>query len=306
MILKTAVLSDIHGNISALNAVVENAEDAGAIEFWCLGDVVGYGPFPYQVWDMLTTLDIDPHGWLSGNHEWGLLERIRRDDFEFNGVKGFVGLFSHLAWPILDLQRESIRHIDEMWTHIDRLPVMTSPREGVYLAHGVFADDPIKSVTRIDRSPSITHRTETALVDQLWINVNYSSKGGGPPTLYFVGHTHFPGIWIGSSFSNDIRWRKHTDNQIQFNGRPDAVFGKPSDIIYVNPGSVGFPRDGNGCASYALIDWKNTTIEIRRVGYDQGHLIDTMRSIPAYRILLENNYVPKCSENGGVNDVKLI
>jgi predicted phosphodiesterase len=41
-----AVLSDIHGNRHALEAVLEHARAEGADELWCLGDVVGYGPTP--------------------------------------------------------------------------------------------------------------------------------------------------------------------------------------------------------------------------------------------------------------------
>jgi len=42
----TAVLSDIHSNLQALEAVLAAVDDAGAEEVWCLGDVVGYGADP--------------------------------------------------------------------------------------------------------------------------------------------------------------------------------------------------------------------------------------------------------------------
>jgi putative phosphoesterase len=43
-----ALISDIHGNLPALRAVLKDADAAGADQIWCLGDVVGYVPFPNE------------------------------------------------------------------------------------------------------------------------------------------------------------------------------------------------------------------------------------------------------------------
>ncbi len=44
--MRVAVVSDIHGNRQALEAVLDDVEAAGADELWCLGDLVGYGADP--------------------------------------------------------------------------------------------------------------------------------------------------------------------------------------------------------------------------------------------------------------------
>jgi diadenosine tetraphosphatase ApaH/serine/threonine PP2A family protein phosphatase len=44
--MHVAVISDIHGNRHALDAVLADADDRGCDEIWCLGDVVGYGADP--------------------------------------------------------------------------------------------------------------------------------------------------------------------------------------------------------------------------------------------------------------------
>lgn len=44
--MKALIISDIHANITALDAVLEHAEDFDAT--WCLGDVIGYGPDPNE------------------------------------------------------------------------------------------------------------------------------------------------------------------------------------------------------------------------------------------------------------------
>ena len=43
-----AILSDIHGNLEALHAVLADIEKQGARAIYCLGDVVGYGPNPRE------------------------------------------------------------------------------------------------------------------------------------------------------------------------------------------------------------------------------------------------------------------
>ena len=78
--MKTAILSDVHGNLPALHAVIEDAYDASVTEFWYLGDAVGYGPYPFQVWQELQQLEIANEAWLAGNHEWGLLGKLIRSD----------------------------------------------------------------------------------------------------------------------------------------------------------------------------------------------------------------------------------
>ena len=47
--MRVAIASDIHGNKHAFQAVIRGAEADGADELWCLGDLVGYGPWPNEV-----------------------------------------------------------------------------------------------------------------------------------------------------------------------------------------------------------------------------------------------------------------
>ncbi len=56
--MKLAVLSCIHGNYEALNAVLSDVDDQNADRVFCLGDLVGYGPHPNAVVEMVRSLDI--------------------------------------------------------------------------------------------------------------------------------------------------------------------------------------------------------------------------------------------------------
>ena len=46
-----AIISDIHGNLEALQAVLADIKSQGISEIYCLGDVVGYGPNPRECID---------------------------------------------------------------------------------------------------------------------------------------------------------------------------------------------------------------------------------------------------------------
>ena len=46
--MRVAVISDIHANLHALDAVLADVDAFAPDELWCLGDVVGYGPRPNE------------------------------------------------------------------------------------------------------------------------------------------------------------------------------------------------------------------------------------------------------------------
>jgi len=69
--MRYLVISDLHANLAAFDAVLE---DAGHFDFiWCLGDVIGYGPDPNAC---VTRLREFPHIGLSGNHDWAALGKL--------------------------------------------------------------------------------------------------------------------------------------------------------------------------------------------------------------------------------------
>ena len=76
--MRVAVLSDIHGNLHALEAVLAEADAEGVDAIWCLGDVVGYGPRPNEVTAIVAErADLC----LAGNHDLGVLGTIDLDFF---------------------------------------------------------------------------------------------------------------------------------------------------------------------------------------------------------------------------------
>lgn len=67
--MKIAIFSDIHGNISALKAVVKDLESEDVARTYCLGDLVGYGPYPNEVIELIREKEIET---IMGNYDKGV------------------------------------------------------------------------------------------------------------------------------------------------------------------------------------------------------------------------------------------
>ena len=87
--MRVAVISDIHGNLHALEAVLSEIDTLGADELWCLGDLVGYGARPNEC---CRTVASRADVCLAGNHDLGVLGAI--DLGEFSGEAGTAALWT--------------------------------------------------------------------------------------------------------------------------------------------------------------------------------------------------------------------
>ena len=67
--MKRAIVSDIHGNLEALEAVLADIDSQGVDEVVCLGDVIGYGPNPCECIDRVMNFSVC----ILGNHDQGTL-----------------------------------------------------------------------------------------------------------------------------------------------------------------------------------------------------------------------------------------
>ncbi|HEX4929071.1 MAG TPA: metallophosphoesterase family protein, partial [Gaiellaceae bacterium] len=116
--MRVAVLSDVHSNLHALEAVLAEVDTGGFDEIWCLGDVVGYGPRPNECAAILrerATLC------LAGNHDLVVLGKIAMTTFADDA--GVAALWTQRA---LD---------DEARAFLETLEPLAS-RPGAELFHG--------------------------------------------------------------------------------------------------------------------------------------------------------------------------
>jgi predicted phosphodiesterase len=122
--MRVAVVSDIHSNLHALEAVLDALEADAPDELWCLGDVVGYGPRPNEC---CALIEARASVCLAGNHDLAIRGTIDLD--EFHGDAAFAARLNRDA-----LTPESLAFLERL-----------EPRgnaHGVALYHG-SARDPV-------------------------------------------------------------------------------------------------------------------------------------------------------------------
>lgn len=91
--MRTLIISDVHANLTALNAVLE---DAGTFErVWCLGDIIGYGPDPNECVARIAALP--GLRCVKGNHDAAILGEIAIDAFNYEARASLTWLGSVLS-----------------------------------------------------------------------------------------------------------------------------------------------------------------------------------------------------------------
>jgi diadenosine tetraphosphatase ApaH/serine/threonine PP2A family protein phosphatase len=115
--MRVAVISDIHANLHALEAVREAIEQEAPDEIWCLGDLVGYGPQPNACCEWTAE-----HAavCLAGNHDLGVLGTLDIADFSDDAAAAAIWTRGVLSEPAHD--------------YLAALP-SSGEREGVGLFH---------------------------------------------------------------------------------------------------------------------------------------------------------------------------
>ena len=77
--MRALILSDIHANLEALEAVLDDAQARGGFDvIWCLGDTVGYGPDPGACIDRIREFELVA---VAGNHDHAAVGLIDASDF---------------------------------------------------------------------------------------------------------------------------------------------------------------------------------------------------------------------------------
>jgi diadenosine tetraphosphatase ApaH/serine/threonine PP2A family protein phosphatase len=101
--VRAAVISDIHSNLPALEAVFESIEAVGVEETWCLGDVVGYGAQPDACADLVRERCAIC---LVGNHDLAVLGGLDTSSFSETAAEAVSWTVANIAEPTLEFLRD--------------------------------------------------------------------------------------------------------------------------------------------------------------------------------------------------------
>lgn len=219
--MRIALLSDIHANVTALEAILADISKAGADAYALVGDLVNYGPRPNETIDIIRTIPdskIVANIW--GNHEYsvfgGSLDRFATDRGR-----------SVLQYTNSILSDSSREYIDRNMDHKGFTECRIDNLEFLFM-HG-NPDDPYWGKFGIG-----------SMDDQRFKGYDYVVSG----------HSHVP-HYVEHFFDAD---------NAQYRNRKRTVF--------INPGSVGQPRNHNPLAQYGILDTRTGAYEHRSVLYD--------------------------------------
>lgn len=223
--MRIAVFSDIHGNLTALEAVLDDIARQQTDAVYCLGDLVGYAPFPNEVTQRIRGARIPT---IMGNYDDGVgFDRdecgcaYRDPDEKRRGEES-------LAWTKQYVTSENKAFLRTLVAELR----LTAEGKRVLLVHGsprkmneyLFEDRP---------ESSFRHIAEAANAD-----------------VIVFGHTHKP-------YTRTV-----------------------NDVLFVNVGSVGKPKDGDWRACYAILDVQTSSVDVRfvRLEYDVRATADAIRA----------------------------
>lgn len=239
---KVALISDIHANLEALEAVFSHIDDLGDCDsIYCLGDICGYGPDPEQVLDRVSSrCDFC----LLGNHDYALLHA----PIGFNPIAAGAihcqrntlepGTFSfpskRARWNFLQDGLLEEKVVDD--NHF----VHASPRDKIF--EYILPEDGAANPEKIEAIFSMVS------------------------CRCFVGHTHRPGIMF-----EDKTWK--TEKELDFHYE-----FKDSEKLLINVSSVGQPRDRDPRACYATLT--DTGMTWHRVEYNVEKTVEKVKRNP--------------------------
>jgi predicted phosphodiesterase len=164
--MRIAVVSDIHGNRQAFEAVLDAIEDSDCEELWCLGDLVGYGADP----DACVTLSRDHAAiCLAGNHDLGVRGTLPLEEFS-------RGAALAATWTQQTITAETRAYLDRLEPSKLDEPVglyHASPRDPVW----EYVLSPLQAELCLD-----VQQQRISLIGHSHVALSFSRFPGSPAT----------------------------------------------------------------------------------------------------------------------------
>ncbi|MCD5417224.1 metallophosphatase family protein [Candidatus Bipolaricaulota bacterium] len=193
---RIAILSDIHGNLAALEAVLAAIDTQQVKQILCCGDIIGYGPHPAQCIRLLQDADACV---VQGNHDAAVADLLNHNSFSIAGKLAV----EWTATAISDAERN--------W--LAELPLIVRTDRYV-LFHGSLRDPLWEYITTSSTAYTVFMELEGDLA--------------------FFGHSHLAGAFMFMKEQSEISYRPggeerlEIENKTQYLINPGSV-GQPRD-----------------------------------------------------------------------------
>jgi putative phosphoesterase len=211
--MKVALISDVHANLPALEAVLAHARQQGAESIWNAGDLVAYGPFPDEV-----------------------VKQIRQE-----GAHSTLGRYDQ---RVLRYKKKRAG-----WRKSKRLEEYLA----IKWAYGQLSKKSRKYLRFLSRELRIKARGKRFLL-------THANPGSGKRSLT-----------VATPEKRLRQIAREAKADVIVCGHSHQPFVKQVDSVwFINPGSVGLPRDGDPRASYTLLQLLQDEIAVQhfRIEYD--------------------------------------
>ena len=222
--MKVAIIADVHANLLALRAALEDAERRCVDRIVCLGDVVGYNSSPRETIAVLRSIGVEA---VQGNHDimaTGLAEPLQCGP---NARRA-------MQWTRQVLGLEELDYLSS-------LPERMLFEGEILLLHSALGDPWV-----------YLHASDQYREQFTAIRESYPAA-----KICLTGHTHVRTV-VEVSPAGQVRSLPPSQTQLA-----------PDSFYFLNPGSVGHPRQDDYRASYAIYDSNSRVVAFRKVSYDR-------------------------------------
>jgi predicted phosphodiesterase len=253
--VRLAIVSDIHANLPALEAVLADVESAGPDELWCLGDVVGYGAQPDECARLVAErCDLC----LVGNHDLAVLGEL--DDSAFSPAAAAA-----VRWTRETAKPETIEFLRGLEPADEGREVAlyhASPRDPVW-EYVLWPDQAAECIAAQAARISLVGHSRVALFFVTTRDGRVAAPGRAIDPPDATGAQAGAGTRLNLS---EGRW-------------------------LINPGSVGQPRDGDPRAAWLELDTDAWEVTYRRTEYEIERAADAITANELPEHLAKRLYV---------------
>jgi diadenosine tetraphosphatase ApaH/serine/threonine PP2A family protein phosphatase len=263
--VKIAVMSCIHGNYEALDAVLLDINQQKVEKIFCLGDLVGYGPYPNAVVAQIRSLDIPT---CAGCWDEDIVEGLNACDCSYPSLLAEKrGKIAH-EWTNHEIHPEHREYLTQL-PHSLR-------EENLIFVHG---------------SP---HSNHEYLLPELDAFAALERVISTEADVLFCGHTHVPYVRTldAGCLQVSVQGQGTKKQALNFNTSLKRI---------INVGSVGEPRHGRPNATYVTYDTETQKVNLREVAYNYqktcAAIIDKgLPAIFAWRLAQGLEYAEKADD----------
>ena len=252
--MKYAIISDIHGNLPALEAVLEDAKKLGVDEYIFLGDYCLSSPFPNEV---VNTIKAMPRTHIVRGNEEDYFDTILKQEEN----AWINSQYSTLYWGFNALTKDNLNYLSKLPKELSIQASSTTIR-AFHSSKTYFNGTKTEEFTNNNYSRNYRNKVFTREEYINTINNTLSNDDNLnsvlarlPDGVYAFGHTH-------------VQWHFQIGNK-----------------LLINPGSCGLPRDCFPGASYTILHISNNNWQVleRRVQYDLEKAIDALLKSELYQ-----------------------